>query len=375
MKKLFATLSVFALCALLASGARADIAIATAGPMTGPYASFGAQMQAGAKMAVKNINAAGGVLGQKLKLFVQDDACGPDQAVAKKRAVLAARQLAAQGVVFVAGHFCSGSSITASKIYEEEGIVQISPASTNPAFTDRGGAGIFRICGRDEQQGDAAANYIVRHLKGGKIAVLHDNSVYGHGLATRTLGTMQKQGKKAAMLVSFRAGEKDYAALIKKLKKAAIDYAYIGGYHTDIALIARQMREQGMKAKIIGGDRLMTTEFWSIAGDAAEGALMTFPPDPRVNPAAAAVVKNFRDAQIEPEGYALYTYAAIQAWKQAAEKAGTVDPAKVSAALSSGAQFNTVLGKVSFNDNGDARLPGYVVYQWSKGAYSQLKQR
>jgi len=367
MKKLFATLSALAIFASFSSLAKADISIATAGPMTGKYASFGKQMKDGAEMAVKDINAAGGILGQQIKLHVEDDACDPKQAVA------VANKVAGAGIVFMAGHFCSGSSIPASKVYEEEGIVQISPASTNPKFTDEGGPNIFRVCGRDDQQGATAAAYIVKNFKDKKIAILHDKTAYGKGLADQTKMAMEKLGKKADMYEAITAGEKDYTALVTKMKAAKIEYAYLGGYHTEGGLIIRQMRDQGMKTTLIGGDALVTSEFWSITGDAGEGTLMTFSPDPRKNPVAAPLVKRFRDAGIEPEGYVLYTYAAIQAWKQAAEKAGTVDPAKVTSVLHSDAVFETVLAKLSFNKTGDVTLPGYVFYIWSKGQYDYVK--
>ncbi len=157
------------------------------------------------------------------------------------------------------------------------------------------------------------------------------------------------------------------------MKAAKIEYVYLGGYHTEAGLIIRQMRDQGMSATLISGDALVTNEFWSITGDAGEGTLMTFSPDPRKNPVAAPLVKRFRDAGIEPEGYVLYTYAAVQVWKQAAEQAGTVDPAKVTAALHSDTVFDTVLAKLSFDKKGDVSLPGYVFYKWSKGQYDYVK--
>jgi len=323
MNKSLATLLSIALLAAFSSLAKADISIATAGPMTGQYASFGKQMKDGAQMAVNDINAAGGVLGQKIKLLIEDDACDPKQAVA------VVNKVAGSGVVFMAGHFCSGSSIPASKVYEEEGIVQISPALTNPKLTEEGGPNIFRVCGRDDQQGVVAARYIVKNFKDKKIAILHDKTAYGKGLADNTKSAMAKLGKKADMFEAITSGEKDYTALVTKMKAAKIDYVYLGGYHTEAGLILRQMRDQDMKTILIGGDALVTKEFWSITGDLGEGTLMTFAPDPRKNPIAATLVEKFKKANIDPEGYVLYTYIAIQAWKQAAEKAGTVDPAKL----------------------------------------------
>ena len=367
MKKIAVLLSAMIAGPLFVNAAKADISIATAGPMTGRYASFGKQMKDGAQMAVKDINAAGGVLGQKIKLMIEDDACDPKQAVA------VANKVASSGVVFMAGHFCSSSSIPASKVYEEEGIIQISPASTAPKLTEEGGPNIFRVCGRDDQQGATAASYIVENFKDKRIAILHDKTAYGKGLADQTRAAMQKRGKKAEMYEAITAGEKDYTALVTKIKAAKIDYAYLGGYHTEAGLIIRQMRDQGLKTKLIGGDALVTSEFWSITGDSGEGTLMTFSPDPRKNPTALPLVKRFREADIEPEGYVLYTYAAIQIWKQAAEKAGTVDPAKVMAVLHSGIKFDTVLNQLSFDKKGDVTLPGYVFYEWSKGKYEYVK--
>ncbi|PLX36639.1 MAG: branched chain amino acid ABC transporter substrate-binding protein [Hyphomicrobiales bacterium] len=344
----------------------ADINIATAGPMTGQYASFGAQMKAGAEQAVADINAAGGVLGQKLVLSVGDDACDPKQAVA------VANQMASKGVVFMAGHFCSGSSIPASKVYEEEGIIQISPASTNPKLTEEGGPNVYRVCGRDDQQGITAGNFLMKHFAGKNVAIIHDKTAYGKGLADETKKAYEAAGGKPVMYEAITAGEKDYSALVSKLKQAKADVLYLGGYHTEAGLIVRQMRDQGMKTVLVSGDALVTNEYWAITGDAGEGTLMTFSPDPRKNPEAAPLVKVFRDKNIEPEGYVLYTYAAIQAWAQAAATAGSADAAKVIPALNAG-KFKTVLGELSFDKKGDVTLPGYVFYEWSKGNYDYLK--
>ena len=355
-------LGAVASAALGAAAARADIVIATAGPMTGQYASFGAQMKAGAEQAVADLNAAGGVLGQKLALEIGDDACDPKQAVA------VANQFVNRDVKLVAGHFCSGSSIPASKVYTEEGIVQISPASTNPKLTDEGSEYVFRVCGRDDQQGQVAGKMLAEKFKDKKVAILHDKTAYGKGLADETKKAMNAAGKQEAMYEAYTAGEKDYSALVTKLKSAGIDVVYVGGYHTEAGLIARQMREQGVNAPIVSGDALVTQEYWSITGPAGEGTMMTFSPDPRKNEKAAPIVKKFRDKGIEPEGYVLYTYGAIQAWAQAAEQAKSTDPEKVSAALHKG-RFDTVLGTFSFDQKGDVTAPGYVFYVWKDGKY------
>jgi branched-chain amino acid transport system substrate-binding protein len=357
-----------ALSLVMTGSAWAEIVIATAGPMTGQYASFGAQMQAGAEQAVEDINAAGGVLGEQLRLVVGDDACDPRQAVA------VANQFAGEGVVFVAGHFCSGSSIPASNVYADEEIIQISPASTNPAFTEeRPGPGIFRTCGRDDQQGDVAGKFLAENFPDAKIAFIHDKTAYGKGLADATMAVYEAAGGTPALYEAYTAGEKDYTALVSKLKQEGIDVLYVGGYHTEAGLIMRQMREQGMDTILVSGDALVTDEYWAITGEAGEGTLMTFSPDPRKNEIAKPVVDKLLAAGRTAEGYALYTYASVQAWAQAVEAAGSTDFDAVVKALNEGT-FQTVLGELEFNETGDVNLPGYVFYEWRDGKYDYLEQ-
>src|SRR6201984_916704 len=316
-----------ALCILLALvlvfGAGAvkaqDIAIAVVGPITGSNAALGEQMTRGAKMAVADINARGGILGKKLNLIVADDACDPKQAVA------AANEVVGKKVVFVAGHYCSSSSIPASAVYNEAGILQMTPASTNPALTDdaakKGWDNVFRSCGRDDVQGGVAGKYLADHHQGKKVAIVHDKTAYGKGIADETMKAMNAAGLKQTMYEAVTQGDKDFSALISKMKQENIDAIYYGGYQTEAGLIVRQARDQGLEAQFIGADALVTEEFWKISGPAGEGTLMTFPPDPRNVPAAKAVVDKFTAEGYNPEGYTLYTYAAIQAFAAAANKA------------------------------------------------------
>ncbi len=357
--------------ALGAGGASAadTIKVATAGPITGQYASFGEQMKRGAEMAVADLNAKGGVLGKQLQLEVGDDACDPKQA----RAV--AEDLAGKGVVFVAGHFCSSSSIPASEVYAEQGVLQITPASTNPAFTEgaaeKGWTTVFRTCGRDDAQGKIAGQYLATHFKGKNVAIVHDKSTYGKGIADETKKVMNAMGLQEKMYEAINADDKDFSALITKMKSENIEAVYGGLYHPAAALLIRQAKEQGLKVQLIGEDAYVTNEFWSIAGDAAEGTMMTFGPDPRNMATAKEVVEKFKAQGYDPEGYTLYTYAAFQVWAQAVEKAGTTDAAKV-AELIHGHVYPTVLGHLSFDENGDIKNPAYVWYQWSKGQYKEV---
>ncbi|HEX2654665.1 MAG TPA: branched-chain amino acid ABC transporter substrate-binding protein [Xanthobacteraceae bacterium] len=367
MKKLWlAGLALGTSLAFAGAASAQDISIAVAGPMTGGEATFGEQMKNGAVMAVADLNAAGGVLGKKLKLEIGDDACDPKQAKA------IAEKFAAAKIPFVAGHYCSSTSIPASESYAEGNVVEITPASTNPKYTERGLWNAFRVCGRDDQQGIVAGKYLAEKYKGKNIAILHDKSTYGQGLAEDTKKALNATGVKEKIYDSYTKGDKDFNALVSKLKAAAIDVVYVGGYHTETGLMLRQMRDQGMKAQVMAGDALATKEFSAITGPAGEGFMFTFGPDPQKRPSAAAVVKKFKEKGIDPEGYTLYTYAAVQAWAQAAAKAGTTDAKKVAATLHSGS-WNTVIGTISFDKKGDITSPGFVWYVFKKdGTYSEM---
>jgi branched-chain amino acid transport system substrate-binding protein len=358
--------------AVCAGAARADdLVVAMIGPITGQYAAFGDQMRHGAEMAVADLNAKGGVLNRKLKLIVGDDACDP------KQAVNVANQMANNGVLFVDGHYCSGSSIPASAVYAENGVLQISPASTNPRLTDdasdKGWNNVFRVCGRDDAQGRVAGHYIATHFQGKAVAVLHDKSPYGKGLADETKKAMNAMGLQEVMYEATNADDKDFSALISKMKRAKIALIYLGGYHTEAGLLVRQAREQGLNATLMSGDALATDEFWTITGPAGEGSLMTFPPEPRNMPSAREVVARFKKEGYEPEGYTLFTYAAMQVYAEAVARAKSDKLDDVSKAMHAG-KFDTVIGSIGFDKKGDVVGPDYVVYRWHDGKRQELER-
>lgn len=346
------------------SSAHADITIAVAGPMTGELAAFGEQLKRGAEKAVADINAKGGVNGEQLKLEIGDDQCDP------KQAVQVANDLVKKEVVFVAGHFCSGSSIPASAVYAEEGIVQITPASTNPAFTEdmaaKGVNTVFRTCGRDDAQGVFAGPWLAKTYTGKNVAVLDDKSAYGQGLANETAKNFEAAGGKIAVRDTYTAKEKDFSALISKLKDAKIDAVYVGGYHNDVGLMVRQAREQGLEAAFISADALNTAEFWSISGPAGEGLRYSDAASSVNLDSAKDVVASFRADKYEPEGYTLNSYAAIQAWAAAVTKAGSTDGAKVAEALRSG-PVPTAIGELTFDAKGDLTKVNYAWYVYHDG--------
>jgi branched-chain amino acid transport system substrate-binding protein len=344
--------------------ASADVTIAVAGPMTGDLASFGEQLRRGAEMAVADINAAGGVNGEQIKLEIGDDQCDP------KQAVQVANDLVKKGVVFVAGHFCSGSSIPASEVYSEEGILQMTPASTNPKFTEdpaaKGIKTIFRSCGRDDKQGSFAGPWLAKTYAGKNVAILDDKSPYGQGLANETQKNMEAAGLKTGLRDTYTAKEKDFSALISKMKDAKVDVVYIGGYHNDVALMVRQAREQGYKADFVSADALNTAEFWSISGPAGEGVRYSDGASAVNLDSAKAVVEKFRAGNYEPEGYTLNSYAAIQAWAAAANIAKSTEGEKVADALH-GNTIPTVLGNLQWDAKGDLTEVNYAWYVWHDG--------
>ena len=345
---------------VLAGSATAQVKFGVGGPITGPNAATGAQMKNGVEQAVADINAAGGMLGNKLTVEFGDDVSDPKQGVS------VANNFSADGVKFVIGHYNSGVTIPASEVYQENGILQITPASTNPKVTERGMWNIFRTCGRDDQQGKVAGGYILAHFKGKKIAFVHDKTTYGKGLADETLKTIQAGGMKEVLYEGINTGDKDYSALISKIKQAAPDLVYFGGLYTEGGLIVRQMRDQGVKAPLMGGDGITSDEFATVGGPGVEGTLMTYGPDPRTRPEAMAVVAEFRKKGFEPEAYTLYSYAGVQIINQAAEAAKSTDPKKVAEQMHSGKHFSTVLGDMAYDKKGDITKLDYVMYIWKK---------
>ncbi len=362
----FIVIAIVVLAAALGDPARAEILIGLAGPMTGKDAWSGEQMQRGVDLAVADINAAGGVLGQQVRLLAADDFCDPEQAVA------VAQKLAGDGVVFVVGHYCSGTSIAASAIYEAAGILQISPASSNPLLTEQGRANVFRTFGRDDADGVVAGDYLADHWGDKKIAILHDNTTFGKGLADLMKTQLNKRGVAEAIYQAYASGKNDYSAEIAALQAADIAVLYVGGYHTEIALMARAARDRGYSVQLVSGSDMATEEFALIAGAAAEGTLFTFVADPRRNAEAAQIAERFRAENFEPEGYTLFSYAAVQVWAQAIEKAGSLELQAVIASLRSH-QFDTVVGRIDFDDKGD--LTGYspIWYVWKGGKYVPLE--
>ncbi len=362
----FALTAAVALTAGFTASAQAQIKIGVAGPITGPNAAFGAQLKNGAEQAAADINAKGGINGQKIQIITGDDVSDPKQGVS------VANKFVGEGVKFVIGHYNSGVTIPASVVYEENGMLVITPAATNPTLTERGMWNVFRTCGRDDQQGAVAGKYIADKFKGKKVAVIHDKTTYGKGLADETRKAMNKLGVKDVLYEGVNTGEKDFSALVSKIKQANADLVYWGGLHTEGGLILRQMRDAGVKAVLMGADGIADTEFAAIAGPAAEGTLMTFGPDPKKRPEAAAVIKSFEVRKFDPQAYTLYSYAALQVVANAATQSKSLEPKKVAETIRAGKPFKTVLGDLAYDKKGDLTKLDYVMYTWKKGADGKI---
>jgi branched-chain amino acid transport system substrate-binding protein len=344
------------------SPAHAEVRIGLAAPLTGPMAWAGANAERGAAIAVADLNARGGVLGEQIELLMADDYCDGEQAVA------AANKLVADGVVAVFGHQCSGAAIPASKVYADAHILMISNFATNPTLTEQGLANVFRVVGRDDLQGRIAGDLLAERWGNERIAILHDGEAYGKGLAEETKRRLNDRGTAEAMFEAIEPGKADYWGIVQKMRAGGIEILYYGGYQAEAALIIRQAREHGYELQLVAGDGIANEDFGLIAGPASDGALMTFYSSPS-GPEAAAFAARFTEGLRPP----FTTYAAFQVWAQAAAKAGTLETKAVADALRAG-EFDTVLGRIGFDAKGD--VTGYetfVWYVWKDGKYAPVE--
>lgn len=348
---------------LAATGTHAQIRIAVAGPMTGTLAILGGEMQDGAAAAVAMINESGGLLGQQIVLQTADDACAED------RATNVANQLVGAGVTFVVGHLCSLAAIAAAEVYAANGIVDIAPGAPDPRFTDdRAGAGIFRLFGREDEQGPTIAAFLVGQPAESRIAVIDDSSAYGGRLADAVVQAMGEAGRAPDIVTAYSVANPDFPGLVAQLAEAGITVVFIAGTAEDTAALRLEMANQNYRPLPMGGDTLASVDYAAAAGPEADGTLFTYQPDPAANPAATPAVLAITAAGGHADGFALYAFAAVEVWAAAVDEAGTTDYDAVAAAIAGGT-FDTALGTIGFNANGDVDLPGWVIYRWNGGAY------
>jgi branched-chain amino acid transport system substrate-binding protein len=347
--------------------AQADVVIGVAGPMSGAFAPVGEEILAGAEAAAGQLNAIGGINGERVVVETVDDRCDSTSGAA------VANQLVGRGAALVVGHACTAAALPAANVYADNDIVFISPAATNPRLTDEGvGGGVFRLAPRSDNQPRVIAGYLNEAFEGGRVAFVHDGSVYGQGLAEGARQVFEAAGNRAVVTQSFTPGERSQNALVGVLQDAAIDAVVIGALQADAAVVASELRARGIDATLIGGEALGLEEFRDLAGDAAEGVIFALPADPRANPSAATVVERFRANGIEPAGATLPAYAAVELFAEAVAGTGSTAFADVVQSLSSGA-FDTVLGRVEFDPKGDRLDPGWSLLVWRNGAPMLLR--
>ncbi|AKX58557.1 branched-chain amino acid ABC transporter substrate-binding protein [Thiopseudomonas alkaliphila] len=334
------------------------IKIALAGPVTGPVAQYGDMQAMGANMAIEQINQAGGVNGSQLQAVVYDDACDPKQAVA------VANKIVNDGVKFVVGHLCSGSTQPASDIYDEEGILMITAASTIPELTERGHSMIFRTIGLDNMQGPTAGKYIVEQVKPQRVAVLHDKQQYGEGIATAVKHALDEAKIPVALFEGVTAGDKDFSALIAKMKKENVDFVYFGSYHPEMGMLLRQSAENNFNAKFMGPEGVGNSDITAIAGKASEGMLVTLPKAFDQDPKNADLVAAFKAKKQDPSGAFVFpAYSAVQVMADAMKSSKSDDPETVAEAIRQG-RFDTPTGTLEFTEKGDLKDFNFVVYEW-----------
>ena len=362
-KALSQFIAVAALAGASSFAVAADtIKIALAGPVTGPVAQYGDMQFIGAKMAIEQINKAGGVNGSQLEGVVFDDACDPKQAVA------VANRIVNQEIQFVVGHLCSSSTQPASDIYEDEGILMVTAASTSPEITTRGYELVFRTIGLDSLQGPTAGKYIAEQVKPKKVAVIHDKQQYGEGIATAVRDVLKEAGIDVPVFEGVTAGDKDFPALIAKLRQEGVDFVYYGGYHPELGLILRQSAEQGLKVDFMGPEGVGNSDISAIAGEASEGLLVTLPKAFDEDPRNAELVEAFKAKNEDPTGpFVFPAYAAVQIIADGIKLAGDTDTAKVAEALRAN-EFDTPTGVLSFDEKGDLQNFNFVVYKWHADA-------
>ena len=341
--------------------AKAEIVIAVVGPMSGSFELFGKQLVDGAQFAVDEINFFGGLLGEQIELREWDDECKEDKAIE------AANSIVQQNINLVVGHFCSETSIATSKIYAENNIIQISPATTNPKYTElRAGTGTFRLFGRSDKQGQALVDLISTKFPNSRLGIIEHKSVYADELLQQVRTALENTEINEVFFESVESGQSEYSRLINQLQSREVDVLLFIGYHDNAAQLAKEIDEVDLDIQFIAGDALNTSKFWELAGNAGDEVIFTGPINPMILSKNLDLIESFRDYEIEPEGYVLYSFAAVHLWSAAVNAVESVEFKKVISQINEN-EFDTVLGPVKFDHKGDWELPSFVPFEWLNG--------
>jgi len=365
-------LSIVGLFVLAVSGpvlAADTIKLGVAGPHSGDLASYGIPTIKAAELVVRKVNVAGGVLGKKVELVVEDDQCKPEVATNT------ATKLISNNVDVVLGHICSGATKAAMGIYKDSKIIVMSPSATNPALTQSGDyPNFYRTIASDDAQAKLEVDFALNVLKLKKIAVLHDKGDYGKGLAEFAKGFLEKDPRAEVVLYEgITPGAVDYSAVVQKIKRSGAEAVIFGGYHPEASKIVSQMRKKRMKTIFISGDGVKDDTFIKVAKKYAEGVYATAEKDVSKTPMAIAAIEAHKKAYgADPGSFFLNAYAASLALLHAIEQAGSTDYDAVAKALRT-KDVATPLGNIHFDDRGDATGVGFSMYQVQNGVYVELK--
>jgi branched-chain amino acid transport system substrate-binding protein len=344
----------------------ATIKIGLAGAMTGSDGEIGLAMLNGSKVAIDEWNAKGGVLGKKIETVVLDDEASG------QKAVTVAQSLIDAGVVAVIGHFNSGCTIPASRLYNDAKIVEISPGSTNPKYTEQGFPYAFRICGRDDQQGAVIASYLHDTLKLTKIAILDDKTTYGEGLATVVKNSFEAKGGTVAMFQGIDKEDTDFRANLAVVQGSGAEALVWGGMYKGGGPLVVQLRQAGLNLPFISDDGCQDQAFVNTVGANAPNVFVSFGKDYTGQPAAQDFIKKYKDTyQRDVGSYSVYGYDAAEVLLTAIAKAGTTDPDKVSAVMK-GQPFDTIQGQIEFDAKGDLKVADYVIWTVKDGKLQEL---
>ena len=330
------------------------IKIGIAGPMTGDQAKMGMDFKNGVSLAVQEWNSKGGVLGKKIDVIVSDDQHDPKQAVS------VANKMVNEGIVGVIGHFNSSCSIPASDVYHRAGIPMITPGSTNPQLTEKGYDNVSRVCGRDDQQGKVAADFVTNYLKLKNVAILHDKTTYGQGLADEFRKFLGND-VNVVYYGGIVPGDQDFKMVLTAIKSKSPQLIYFGGIYPAAGLLVKQAKELGLNVPFMSGDGTIDPKFIEIAGAAAEGTYLTFSPDPRSIPSASGFIDKYQAKYGAIGPYSVYAYDAANILLSAIKAANSIDGKVIIEKLHS-MEFDVALGKIRFNEKGDVTVSPYVVW-------------
>jgi len=363
----FSILIAFSLLSLLALNSCAKkettIRIGVVGPMTGDQSKMGLDVKNGTELAVKEWNRKGGVLGKKIELLVEDDQHDPKQAVA------VANKLVNAGAAGIIGHFNSSASIPASAVYNRSKVPMITPASTNPQLTEQGFEYVFRVCGRDDQQGLVAAIFVSDVLKLKKVAVIHDKTTYGQGLADEFKKAL---GDKVAVVYysGVIQGDKDFRSVLTAIKGKKPELLYFGGIYPEGGLLIKQARELGINIPFMSGDGVIDQKFIEIAGPASEGSYLTFSPDPANIPSAKDFLNSYKSIYGEAGPYSIYAYDAANIMLQAIADTQSTDGEKISKTIHN-MEHSGALGELQWDVKGDVLRSPYIVWVTKNGKFEE----